>query len=163
MLHVNYRNDPKFSDRKAWANSADPDQTAPLGAPLGAVWSGSALFVIPAAFFGVHYSLVKPSCSNFRVITANVWGVLIFRIFTVLPISVFWPLRTRQIELRYLSHLRRLWYFSASFSGARCLSFGRTLRLESGSFCPLSRSPLSRFAPLWNFISSIIISALKVV
>ena len=28
----NYRNDPKFSDRYAWANSADPDQTAPLGA-----------------------------------------------------------------------------------------------------------------------------------
>ena len=23
-----YRNDPKFSDRYAWANSADPDQTA---------------------------------------------------------------------------------------------------------------------------------------
>ena len=34
-----YRNDPKFSDRYAWANSADPDQTA----PRGAVWSGSAL------------------------------------------------------------------------------------------------------------------------
>ena len=29
---VVYRNDPKFSDRYAWANSADPDQTAPLGA-----------------------------------------------------------------------------------------------------------------------------------
>ena len=27
-----YRNDPTFSDRYAWANSADPDQTAPLGA-----------------------------------------------------------------------------------------------------------------------------------
>ena len=25
-------NDPKFSDRYAWANSADPDQTAPRGA-----------------------------------------------------------------------------------------------------------------------------------
>ena len=24
-----YRNDPKFSDRYAWANCADPDQTAP--------------------------------------------------------------------------------------------------------------------------------------
>ena len=30
MLH--YRNDPKFSDRQVWANSADPDQTAPRGA-----------------------------------------------------------------------------------------------------------------------------------
>ena len=27
-----YRKDPKFSDRYAWANSADPDQTAPRGA-----------------------------------------------------------------------------------------------------------------------------------
>ena len=26
-----HRNDPKFSDRDAWANSADPDQTAPRG------------------------------------------------------------------------------------------------------------------------------------
>ena len=34
--------------------------------------------------FWVHYSSVKPSCSNFRVITANFLGVRIFRIFTVL-------------------------------------------------------------------------------
>ena len=27
-----YHNDPKFSDRLVWANSADPDQTAPRGA-----------------------------------------------------------------------------------------------------------------------------------
>ena len=27
-----YRNDPKFWDIKVWANSADPDQTAPRGA-----------------------------------------------------------------------------------------------------------------------------------
>ena len=27
-----YRNDPKFSDRQAWANCADPDQTVPRGA-----------------------------------------------------------------------------------------------------------------------------------
>ena len=27
-----YHNDPKFLDRKAWANSADLDQTAPRGA-----------------------------------------------------------------------------------------------------------------------------------
>ena len=26
------RNDPKFSDKLVWANSADPDQTAPRGA-----------------------------------------------------------------------------------------------------------------------------------
>ena len=27
-----YHNDPKFLDRQVWANSADPDQTAPRGA-----------------------------------------------------------------------------------------------------------------------------------
>ena len=43
MIKWLYRNDPKFSDRYAWANSADPDQTA----PRGAVWSGSTLFAIP--------------------------------------------------------------------------------------------------------------------
>ena len=31
----------------------------------------------------VHYSLVKPSCSNFRVTTANFSGVQIFRTFIV--------------------------------------------------------------------------------
>ena len=33
----------KFSDKKVYANSADPDQTA----PEGVVWSGSTLFDIP--------------------------------------------------------------------------------------------------------------------
>ena len=33
----------KASDKMAYANSADPDQTA----PEGAVWLGSTLFVIP--------------------------------------------------------------------------------------------------------------------
>ena len=42
-----YHNDPKFSDRRVWANSVDPDQTAPK-----AVWSGSTLFAIPSASFG---------------------------------------------------------------------------------------------------------------
>ena len=45
-----------------WANSADPDQTA----PKGAVRSGSTLFAIPSASFGyiTLWSMVKPSCSN---------------------------------------------------------------------------------------------------
>ena len=60
-----YRNDPKFSDRYAWANSADPDQTA----PVCIIWT--------------HYSMVGPHSSNFRVITTNVLGVRIFRKFTV--------------------------------------------------------------------------------
>ena len=32
FIITQYRNDPKFSDRQVWANSADPDQTAPRGA-----------------------------------------------------------------------------------------------------------------------------------
>ena len=43
-LCTSYRNDPKFSDRYAWANSAAPDQTAPRG---------STLFAIPTASFGL--------------------------------------------------------------------------------------------------------------
>ena len=31
MNNACYCNDPKFSDRYAWANSADPDQTASFG------------------------------------------------------------------------------------------------------------------------------------
>ena len=30
MLILIYRDDPKFSDRQVWANSVDPDKTAPL-------------------------------------------------------------------------------------------------------------------------------------
>ena len=33
--------------------------------------------------FWTHYSIVKPCCSNFRMITANFSGVQIFRSFTV--------------------------------------------------------------------------------
>ena len=70
----NYHNVPKFSDRHVWANSADPDRS-------------SLIRVYTVCNFGhifwVHYCLVKPSCSNFRVITANFLGVRIFRIFTV--------------------------------------------------------------------------------
>ena len=51
---VGIPNDPKFLDRYAWANSADPDQTA----PRGAVWSGSTLVAIPSAYFWpvTHYN-----------------------------------------------------------------------------------------------------------
>ena len=49
LVTVFYRNDPKFSDRYAWANSADQDQTA----PRWAVWSGSTLFAILSASFGL--------------------------------------------------------------------------------------------------------------
>ena len=32
---LRYRKDPKFSDRQIWANSADPDQTAPQQSDQG--------------------------------------------------------------------------------------------------------------------------------
>ena len=46
LVTSSYCNGPKFADRYAWANSADPDQTAPRGA-------GSTLFAIPSASFGL--------------------------------------------------------------------------------------------------------------
>ena len=38
--------------------------------------------------FWMHYSTVKPSCSNFSVIKANVLGVRIFRSFTVTSLKI---------------------------------------------------------------------------
>ena len=68
-------NGPKFSDRQAWARSADPDQTAP---DQGLHCLQFCLHLFDALLYG------KNSRSNFRVITANFSGVRIFRIFTVL-------------------------------------------------------------------------------
>ena len=62
---LDYHIDPKFSDRYAWANSADPDQRSRLIRVYTVCNSGR--------IFLVHYSLVKPSCSNFRVIIAFFW------------------------------------------------------------------------------------------
>ena len=36
----------------------------------------------------MHYTMVEPSCSNFRVITSIFSGVRNFRIFTVVPGSI---------------------------------------------------------------------------
>ena len=58
---MSYRNDPKFSDRQVWENSADPDQTAPR------VYTVCNAICI----LWVHYSMVKPPCSNLIMITAN--------------------------------------------------------------------------------------------
>ena len=85
----NYRNDPTFSDRYAWANSEDPDQTA-----------RSSLIMVYTVYHSLcivwtHYSMVEPHSSNFRVITTNVLGVRIFRKFTVLGFLFFnsWSLQ----------------------------------------------------------------------
>ena len=47
-----YRNDLKFSDRYAWANSADPDRPrCRWNGKQYRPWSGSILFAIPSASF----------------------------------------------------------------------------------------------------------------
>ena len=75
-----------FRAVKIWANSADPDQTAPR--PRSDCSQRSSLIWVctvccSVCIFWMHYSMVKPPCSNFMVITANVSGVQIFRSFTV--------------------------------------------------------------------------------
>ena len=71
-----YRNALKFSDRYAWANSADPDQTA-----LIRVYTVCHSVCIVWA----HYSMVEPQF-YFKVFTTNVLGAHIFRKFTVLTL-----------------------------------------------------------------------------
>ena len=58
-----YRNGPKFSDRYAWANSEDPDQTAP---------SLITVYIVchSVCIFWTHTSMAEPHCSNLRIITA---------------------------------------------------------------------------------------------
>ena len=72
-----YCYDPKFSDRYAWANSADPDQTAPSSVIRVYTVCRSVCIV------WTHYSMVEPHSSNFRVITTKCLGVRIFRKFAV--------------------------------------------------------------------------------
>ena len=47
-----YHNDPKFSEKRVWANTVDPDQTAPR------------VCTVPhsVCIFWTHYSKVKPLC-----------------------------------------------------------------------------------------------------
>ena len=70
-----YRNGPKFSDRYVWANSADPDQRCSLIRVYTVCHSVCIVWL--------HYFLVEPHSSNFRVITTIFLGVRIFRKFTV--------------------------------------------------------------------------------
>ena len=56
-------------DAEGIANSVDPDQTAPLGAS----WSGSALFAqtyLSENLGPFRYSMVKPHYTNLRIITS---------------------------------------------------------------------------------------------
>ena len=47
-----YHNDPKFSDRCAWANSADPDQTAQEQSDIGLHCLQFRLHLLGALLFG---------------------------------------------------------------------------------------------------------------
>ena len=64
MYQQLYRNDPKFSDKYAWANSADPDQSSLIR--VYTVYHS-------ACVVWTHYSMVEPHSSNFRVITTHFW------------------------------------------------------------------------------------------
>ena len=64
-----------FQTDRSWANSADPDQTAPIRVYNTVCHSVCIIWT--------HYSMAEPHSSNFRVITTNFWGVQIFRKFTV--------------------------------------------------------------------------------
>ena len=73
-----YHNDPKFSDRYAWANRADPDQTAPESDQGLHCLPLSSLIRVYTVCHSVcivwtHYSMVEPHSSSFRVITTNFW------------------------------------------------------------------------------------------
>ena len=70
-----YHNDPKFSDRYAWASSADPDQRSSLIRVYNICHSVCIVWT--------HYAIVEPHSSNFRVITTSFLGVQIVRKFMV--------------------------------------------------------------------------------
>ena len=78
---MNYCKNTKYSERQVWANSVDPDQTAPS--------SASTLFAILSPSFGRITVHGKTTLLNFRKITAIFSGVQIFRSFTVCP-QFFW-------------------------------------------------------------------------
>ena len=65
-----YRNDPKFSDRYAWANR-------------GTVWSGSTLFAIPSASFWLIKLWQSHIVQILEWLQQIFLGVRIFRKFTV--------------------------------------------------------------------------------
>ena len=72
---IQYRNDPKFSNSYAWANSADPDQRSSLIRVYTVCHSVCIVWT--------HDSMVEPHSSNFRVIITNFLGIWIFKKFTV--------------------------------------------------------------------------------
>ena len=91
-LNDKYRNEPKFLDRYAWANSADPDQRSSLIRVYTVCHSVCMVWT--------HYSMVEPhTCSsNFRVITTKFLGVRIFRKFMVLSCTEVYIIYTSELN-----------------------------------------------------------------
>ena len=90
-----YRNDSKISDRQAWANSAVPDQTAPL---LLKEQSDQGLHCLLFCLHLLDSILVEPHCSNFRRIAAN---------FRVLNIQEFYSSQNSKSTLKLISDITR--------------------------------------------------------
>ena len=63
-----YRIVPKFSDRQVWANSVDPDQTAPRSSLIRVFTVCYSVYV-----FWTNFSIVRPCCSNFRILQQIFW------------------------------------------------------------------------------------------
>ena len=62
-----YHKDPMISGIYSWANSADSDQTAPRSSLNRVVTICNSVCI-----FLKHYPMVKPVCSNFRLISSNI-------------------------------------------------------------------------------------------
>ena len=143
---VNYRNDPKFSDRYACANSADPDQTAPeeqsdqgvqtVQTQIRLLLRSSLIRVCTvchsACIVWTHYSMVEPHSSNFTVITTNFLGVRIFRKFTVL---------LNHFKLQY-------WHTFSNDSNHRKIQAICFLKTDSQLISPPHLPPISTIASL---------------
>ena len=73
-----------FSNRQVWANSVDPDQTAP-------VWSGSTRFVILSALFRcitLWKSILVKGLRAWRAKNGPLWNWFIFSYFVAYPMLI---------------------------------------------------------------------------
>ena len=98
-----YRNDPKFSDRYAWANSADPDLRRSLIRVYTVCYSVCIVWT--------HYSMVEPLISNFRRITTKYLNVMLehFLSYPERPSPLFWTFNSRLHDMMLIER-----YFSQS-------------------------------------------------
>ena len=97
LFNLHYRNDPKFSDRYAWANSADPDQTA----PREAVWSGSTLFAIPSASFGLITLWYSHVVQILEWLQRILWVSEYFKKFTVCVCQIVLVLQKISVMMHF--------------------------------------------------------------